>query len=208
MNRHSIPELPAIPPQWEFVQGKIRWRGSKADFPRHRGPGAARLEHLVPYVLSIGHKSFAIPSVRSFPRSLPPKCLRTDGFGAKTQNVIRYLQTNQVLATLAFSYKIQYHAPFDSLHTFADAMEAFIESLFSSDIWHNNLAALEWLVAPFAPHPFSPAASRPCGVRSSTRCAPFLLAASGAGDSLGTNLTPLLQNGTEKPISTGDTVNG
>jgi hypothetical protein len=151
MNRHSIPELPAIPPQWEFVQGKIRWRGSKADFLRQARLGDARLEHLVPYVLSIGHKSFAIPSVRSFPRSLPPKCLRTDGFGAKTQNVIRYLQTNQVLATLAFSYKIQYHAPFDSLHTFADAMEAFIESLFSSDIWHNNLAALEWLVALWSP---------------------------------------------------------
>lgn len=151
MNRHSIPELPTIPPQWEFVQGKIRWRGSKADFLRQARLGDARLEHLVPYILSIGHKSSAMPSVRSSPRSLPPKCLRTDGFGAKTQNVIRYLQTNQVLATLAFSYKIQYHAPFDSLHTFADAMEAFIESLFSSDIWHNNLAALEWLVALWSP---------------------------------------------------------
>ncbi|KAG0654890.1 hypothetical protein C6P46_001341 [Rhodotorula mucilaginosa] len=59
--------------------------------------------------------------------------------------------TSFLLATLAFSYKIQYHAPFDSLHTFADAMEAFIESLFSSDIWHNNLAALEWLVALWSP---------------------------------------------------------
>lgn len=128
MNRDSIPELPAIPPQWGLVQGKIRWRGSKANFLLQARLGDARLEHLVPYILSIGHKSFAIPS-----------------------NVIRYLQANQVLATLAFSYRIQYHAPFDSLHTFADAMEAFIESLFSSDIWHNNLAALEWLVALWSP---------------------------------------------------------
>ena len=72
MNRQSIPELPAIPPQWEVVQGKIRWRGSKADFLRQARLGDARLEHLVPYILSIGHKSFAIPSVRSFLCLLTP----------------------------------------------------------------------------------------------------------------------------------------
>lgn len=126
---------------------RLKGRLSASSPPRRRPPRTPRSVHTVDWA-----QVFCNTLGASFlARSLPRKRLQADGFRAKTQNVIRYLQTNQVLATLAFSYKIQYHAPLDSLHTFADAMEAFIESLFSSDIWHNNLAALEWLVTLWSP---------------------------------------------------------
>ena len=59
-------------------------------------------------------------------------------------------------------------------------------------------------------HLFSVAASRPCGVRSSARCVhPFPLCLGSQGNCLrGRSLTTFLQNGTEKPILTGNTANG
>ncbi|GAA5977883.1 hypothetical protein JCM10908_005131 [Rhodotorula pacifica] len=84
VTKEALPALPPIPPQWEIQYGKIRWRGSKSAFLYHARLGDARLEHLVPYVLSIASKRSGLPS-----------------------SVLRYLQSNQVLGVLAFAYRIE-----------------------------------------------------------------------------------------------------
>lgn len=143
----SLPALPLLASHSAIVGGKIRWNRSGNEFLLHARLGDARLERLVHVVLLLVSGRALLSRVGALPTRRPYDLLSTRPDHLLAQRTINHFLTNQVLGVLAFAYCIEFRLTHDDLHTYADALEAFIESIFEGENDNaNNTGAFEWLV--------------------------------------------------------------
>ncbi|GAA5977886.1 hypothetical protein JCM10908_005132 [Rhodotorula pacifica] len=125
----QLPELPPPPTEWwTYDHSEVRWIATGEELRYYARLGDARLEYLVPRMLQCIYKRDDLPQV-----------------------AVQYLQRNKTLGALAFAFGFRDHRSKrlarGQLHHYADMLEAYVETIFSTD----PQAGERWLEALWSP---------------------------------------------------------